>query len=312
MNSKGNASPDGHIPVLRDEVVTFLAPALFKPASVFVDCTTGLGGHTGAILANVHPLSRCICVDTDSRNLAKAKSRLEEYGGRMRFFHANFSDIKEVLKETATGRVDAILADLGFASNQMDDPDRGMSFNSEGPLDMRLDLTQELTAEYLVNALDENELADIIYHYGEERLSRRIARAIVEARKTSPIKTTMELAEIISSVMPPLSILRTKGKKIHPATRTFQALRIAVNDELLNLDNLLEELEEIVAPGGRAAIISFHSLEDRRVKQAFAALASTGKANILTKKPITPGDREIEANPRSRSAKMRVIEFVKD
>lgn len=310
MNLKGNTSPGGHISVLRDEVVNYLAPALSRPGTVFIDCTTGMGGHTSAILANVHPLARCICVDTDSRNLSNAKSRLEEYGGRLRFFHANFSDIREVLHETGTGKVNAVLADLGFASNQMDDPQRGMSFQSQGPLDMRLDLTKGLTAEDLVNTLDEKELADIIYHYGEERLSRRIARAIVEARKNKPIKTTMELAEIVSSVMPPLSMLRTRGKKIHPATRTFQALRIAVNDELLNLDNLLDELEEIIAPGGRAAIISFHSLEDRRVKHAFAALASAGKANVLTKKPVTPTEREIDVNPRCRSAKMRVIEFV--
>ncbi|HNX26093.1 MAG TPA: 16S rRNA (cytosine(1402)-N(4))-methyltransferase RsmH [Phycisphaerae bacterium] len=309
MNLKGNAS-EGHIAVLRNEVVNYLAPAIAKPGTILIDCTTGLGGHTGTLLANAHPLSRCICIDTDARNLAQAKSRLAEYGGRLRFFHANFSDVREVLRETATGKVNAVLADLGFASNQMDDPARGMSFSAEGPLDMRLDLTKGLTAEYIVNTLDENELADIIYHYGEERLSRRIARAIVDARKNQPIKTTMELAQIVSSVMPPLSMLRPKGKKIHPATRTFQALRIAVNDELLNLDNLLDELEEIMAPGGRVAIISFHSLEDRRVKLAFATLESAGKANILTKKPVTPADVEIESNPRCRSAKMRVIEFV--
>ena len=296
----------GHVPVLRDEVETYLCkPLLAKESPVYIDCTLGLGGHTRAILEKA-PNARAIVMDVDERNVLLAKDNLGDLAGRIRFFHANFASIREVFSEAEIEKADALLADIGFASNQMDDPGRGMSFLAEGPLDMRLDTTQGTTAADLVNSMNEKPLADLIYQYGEERHSRRIAKAILAARELGEISTTAHLAEIITRAMPHSA----RRGRIHPATRTFQALRIGVNEELSNLDELLTALPELMNPGARAAIISFHSLEDRKVKQAFTAMANTGRVNILTKKPITPTPREISKNPRSRSAKMRVAEFL--
>lgn len=204
--------------------------------------------------------------------------------------------------------VDCLLADLGFASNQMDDASRGLAFSGDGPLDMRLDPGADITAERLVNTLPEKELADLIYEFGEERLSRRIARKIVEQRQTEPITTTSGLADLVRRCYPrPKGNRGSRGHRIHPATRTFMALRIAVNDELGSLDSLLEGLPGLLNPGGRAAIISFHSLEDRRVKRAYQALRQERGYDLLTRKPVTAEDQETDTNPRSRSAKMRVI-----
>ena len=205
--------------------------------------------------------------------------------------------------------VDGLLADLGMVSSQLDDPARGLSFAADGPLDMRLDRSVGRTAADLVNDLDEVALADLIYRYGEERYSRRIARAIVQRRRSQRIERTTDLAAVIARAYP--APARRSRRGVHPATRTFQALRIAVNEELDRLDALLAALPAVLSGGGRAAILSFHSLEDRRVKQAFAALAKAGRAKLLTKKPITPSDEERFENPRSRSAKLRGIEMVR-
>ena len=296
-----------HLPVLRKEVVEMLSPSGRR---VILDCTCGLGGHAQALLDAADERTHLIAVDLDESNLRRAKDRLAKYAPRARFFQANFSDAKDVLAEVGIERVDAVLADLGVASSQLDDARRGLSFSADGPLDMRLDQNQQINAAFLVNSLGERPLADLIFKFGEERYSRRIARAIVLARKDHTISGTKELAEIVARAQP--AAARKSRHGVHPATRTFQALRIAVNRELESLDRLLELLPEILTVGGRAAIISFHSLEDRRVKQAFAQWASNGKARLLTKKPIEAGRQEADCNPRSRSAKLRGVEKVQD
>jgi 16S rRNA (cytosine1402-N4)-methyltransferase len=247
-------------------------------------------------------------MDVDESNLRKAKERLERFGDRVRLFQANFSELAEVLRQAGVARVDAILADLGVASTQLDDPRRGLSFQADGPLDMRLDVRRSRTAADLVNDLGEKELADLIYRWGEDRFSRRIARAIVHARMRGRIDRTLQLAEIVASALPARA--RRPRQGVHPATRTFQALRIAVNEELDSLDKLLATLPNALAEGGRAAIISFHSLEDRPVKRAFAEWEVQGLVRRLTKKPVTATDEEIANNPRSRSAKLRAIERI--
>jgi len=293
----------GHTPVLREEVLRLLSPG---GRSVLVDCTIGLGGHSEALLDAAGPQATLLGIDADETNLARAKKNLERFGRRARFFHANFSQLSEVFAEAGVRAADAILADLGVASTQLDDAGRGFSFAAEAPLDMRMDARAEQTAADLVNTLGEKELADLIYTCGEERYSRRIARAVVEARKTRAIATTTQLAEIVARAYP--APARRARRGVHPATRTFQALRIAVNDELGSLEALLAMLPQVLAPAGRAAIISFHSLEDRRVKQAFAAWAEAGTGRLLNRKPITPSAEEMQRNPRSRSAKLRGTE----
>lgn len=290
-----------HIPVLLHPVLDLLRP---DRARVLVDCTAGLGGHAEALLRAAPPDARMLVLDADAENLARAKQRLEPLAaGRARFFHANFADLAEVLAAADVERADAVLADLGVASSQIDDPQRGMSFQAPGPLDMRLDRSAGPTAAELVNRLDERTLADLIFRNADERASRRIARAIVEARRRGPIATTQELAAVVERALG-----GRRGARIHPATRTFQALRIAVNDELGSLDCLLEALPRLLAPGGRVAMVSFHSLEDRRVKQAFSAWKSAGIARIIAPAPVLPDDEELRANPRSRSAKLRAAE----
>lgn len=275
---------------------------------MLLDCTVGLGGHAEALLDAADPEATLLGVDVDEANLQLARRRLERFGERVRLFHANFSEADEVVAQAGGPGADVILADLGIASSQLDDPQRGLSFRVDGPLDMRLDARRTQTAADLVNALGEQELADLIYEFGEERYSRRVARAIVAARANGRIERTAELARIVSDAMP-FAVKRTR-RGVHPATRTFQALRITVNDEMGSLDRLLEKLPDLLVPGGRAGIISFHSLEDRRVKRAFAAWADTGRAKRLSKKAITPAEDEMAANPRSRSAKLRGIERI--
>jgi len=282
-----------------------LAPAGRR---LLLDCTVGLGGHAEALLQAADPEATLLGVDVDEANLTRARRRLERFGERVRLFQANFSEADEVLAQAGQGSADLVLADLGVASSQLDDPQRGLSFRVDGPLDMRLDPRRTRDAADLVNGLGEKQLADLIYEFGEERYSRRIARAIVAARKGGRIERTTELARIVTGAMP-AAVKRTR-RGVHPATRTFQALRIAVNDEMASLDRLLEKLPELLGLGGRAGIISFHSLEDRRVKQAFAAWADTGRAKKLTRKPVTPAEDEMAANPRSRSAKLRGIERI--
>lgn len=296
----------GHVSVLRSQVSELLAPAGRR---LLVDCTVGLGGHAEALLDEAGMDARLIGIDLDEANLSRAKRNLQRFGKRVRLFQANFADIADVLDAAGQGKADLLLADLGVASTQLDDPRRGLSFQADGPLDMRLDVSRGSDAADMVNRLGETELADLIFAYGDERHSRRIARAIVAARSEKPIERTAELARIVTGAIPHSDGAARRG--IHPATRTFQALRIAVNDELGSLEKLLSSLPLVLSPRARAGIISFHSLEDRRVKQSFAHLVETGMARALTKKPVCATVEEIATNPRSRSAKFRAIEWVR-
>jgi 16S rRNA (cytosine1402-N4)-methyltransferase len=277
--------------VLSAEVARLLDP---QPGETWVDCTTGAGGHTRLLTERVGPIGRVVGLDQDEAMLALARPRLD--GLPVTLVRANFDQLPEVLGHLGLDRVDGVLADLGVSSDQLDDPARGLSFREDGPLDMRLDPTAGTTAADLVNTLSEKALADVFYEHGEERKSRWVAKRIVERRKEKPFERTGELAELVRRCVP-----RSGG--IDPATRVFQALRIAVNDELGSLDRLLAALPVVVRPGGRAGVISFHSLEDRRVKQAFRNAAVW---DPVTKKPVEAGDEETAQNPRARSAKLRV------
>jgi 16S rRNA (cytosine1402-N4)-methyltransferase len=288
------ATEPRHVSVLPAEVLRLLDP---QPGEIWVDCTTGAGGHARLIAERIAPTGRLIGLDQDAGMLALARPRLE--GLPVTLVHANFDQLATVLTKVGIATVDGVLADLGFASDQVADPARGLSFQQNGPLDMRLDPAAELTAADLVNGVSEQALADLFWEYGEERHSRRVARRIVERRKEKPFETTADLAEVVKQVVP-----RSRDSfRIHPATRVFQALRIAVNDELGALERLLETLPNVVRIGGRVGIISFHSLEDRRVKYAFRDRTAW---RPLTKKPIEATDEEAARNPRSRSAKLRV------
>jgi 16S rRNA (cytosine1402-N4)-methyltransferase len=289
----GAERPARHVPVLVEEVRSWLAPAA---GQVWVDATVGGGGHARLLAEAVGPQGRVLAVDQDPAMLALARARLA--GLPVTFLPARFDRLPQLLAELGLERVDGLLADLGFASDQMEDPQRGLSFRQDGPLDMRLDPTADLTAEEIVNSWSEQELARLLWDYGEERYSRRIARRIVEQRRRQPLRSTAELAELVRRCVP-----RSGG--IDPATRTFQALRIAVNDELAALERLLAALPDLIRPGGRVGIISFHSLEDRRVKQAFR---QADVWEVLTRKPIMPTEEEIRVNPRARSARLRVAQ----
>ncbi len=295
----------GHTPVLRDEVAELLSPAAGER---IVDCTVGLGGHAADLLSRGGPDLRLIGIDRDEANLARAKQRLAPFAPRVRLFHADFADVAQVLEQAEANAADVLLADLGVASTQLDDPGRGFSFAADGPLDMRMDTGRGRTAADLVNELRETDLADLIYRYGQERYSRRIARAIVHARRGRRVERTGMLAEIVVGALP--APVRRRRRGVHPATRTFQALRIAVNDELGSLERLLAALPDVLATGARAAVIGFHSLEDRPVKRAFRAWAAEQRAEVLTRKPITASEAESRRNPRSRSAKLRGIRWI--
>lgn len=281
-----------HVPVLLGEVADLLDP---KPGEIWVDATVGGGGHTRLIAERVAPTGRVLGLDQDENMLQLAQERLT--GLPVELVHANFDQLPAILADKGFKLVDGVFADLGVCSDQLDDPNRGLSFRQDGPLDMRLDPSIGESAADLVNRLSEQALADLIWEYGEERYSRRIARRIVETREREPIRTTTQLAELIAKAIP------GRRERIDPATRTFQALRIAVNDEMAVLDRLLEALPGCIRPGGRAGVISFHSLEDRRVKNAFR---ERERWRGLTKKPITAGEDEIARNSRARSAKLRV------
>jgi len=290
-----------HRPVLSEAVLDCLGGC-----RTLLDCTVGLGGHAEMLLTGCGEDARLIALDVDPANLTIARERLSPFAERARFYQVNFSQARDVLDDCGLAGVDGLLADLGMASSQLDDPVRGLSFQADGPLDMRLDPTIETTAADLIARLSETDLADLIYDYGEERFSRRIASAIVSARRRERIERTGRLAAIIESAYP--AAARRNRRGVHPATRTFQALRIAVGDELGNLDRLLEQLPRLLNAGGRACIISFHSLEDRRVKQAFAEMQRQGRARRITKKPRVADASDVAANPRSRSAKLRCLE----
>lgn len=270
-----------------------------------VDATLGRGGHAQLIRPKLGSTGRYIGLDVDPNNLQFACQRLQEAQCPVECIQANFSQIRWILDQLDIPRVDLLLADLGFSSNQMDDPARGFSFQQDGPLDMRLDPNLPSTAADLVNQLPERELADLIYRYGEERLSRRIARNIVESRRQSPMLTTGQLAPVIRRAYGPAG----RHQRIDPATRTFMALRMAINGELEALERLLASFPAILAPGARAGIVSFHSLEDRLVKHASQRWRVQGWADLLTKKPVVATDEECQINPRSRSAKLRVLRW---
>jgi 16S rRNA (cytosine1402-N4)-methyltransferase len=281
-----------HVPVLLDEILRWLDP---QPGQTIVDGTLGGGGHTRAFAERVSPGGRVIALDRDPAAVAAAASW---QNGSITTVHGNFCDLPEVLGELGIEKVDGILLDLGLSSDQLSDHERGFSFSADGPLDMRFDPLRGKPAWRLIERLSAEHLADLIYLYGEERFSRRIARAIVESRHERPIKTATELAELVRRVVP-----RSRHDRIDPATRTFQALRIYVNEELKSLEIAMRRLPDCLKPGGRMAIISFHSLEDRPVKEAFR---NDLRLQALVKKPIVPTDEEAERNPRSRSAKLRV------
>lgn len=300
---------NAHRSVLPDETMRLIQP---ERGGLFVDATLGMGGHSEAMLAAATD-TRVIGIDQDADALELARTRLAKFGDRIRFFHGNFSQIGEVIGEE---RLDGILADLGVSSMQLDSETRGFSFRFDAPLDMRMDPTSGGTAAELLATRDEKEIADIIYLYGEERASRKIARWLVEKREAGePVTTTFELAELVRRAV------RTSPKdKIHPATRTFQALRIAVNHEIEILDKFIDDSVDVLKTDGVLAIITFHSLEDRIVKRAMQRLSgkcscpprqpkctcgAVKKVEILTKKPVTASDNEILENPRSRSAKLR-------
>lgn len=296
------ADPVGHIPVMLGEVLEHLAPA---PGKTILDCTTGRGGHAQAVLPHLAPGGRYIGLDIDGGNLEFARTRLADPNVKLDLVRANFGDGDQALQKLGVDRIDGLLADLGFSSNQMDDPSRGLSFSVEAPLDMRLDDRLTMTAADLLATYQERELADLLFQYGQERFSRRIARKIVEQRRDCPIKTTGQLRRICAWAYGG----RSRHQKIDPATRSFMALRIAVNGELERLEQLLAWAPRMMAPGGRLVIISFHSLEDGMVKRALRGWNALELGRVLTRKPLVPDDLEMAQNPRSRSAKLRAFCF---
>ena len=283
-----------HVPVLVGEVLKFLAP---EAGQIIVDATVGAGGHARLLADRLGPSGHLIGLDRDETMLALARRRLVASGCQISMMKENSERLREVLDQLGIAAVDGVLADLGICSDQLDDPSRGLSFQQPGPLDMRMDVTAGPPASDLLRRLNERELADLFWQFGEERFSWRIARRIVATRRREPLATTEQLAQLVRSCVP-----RPRRRQIDPATRVFQALRIAVNDELAALDRFLEKLPSCLKPGGRAVIISFHSLEDRRVKQAFR---DRRHWEVLTKKPVQAGEEELRQNPRARSAKLR-------
>jgi 16S rRNA (cytosine1402-N4)-methyltransferase len=290
-----------HTPVLLEDALQYLN---VRPGGVYVDATLGLAGHSSAIARKLGKAGKLICFDRDPEAMAKAKVRMDEVaaelGDQMPTVVYVPRAFSEAAQEIKPGSIDGLLADFGVSSLQLDEAYRGFSFRSDGPLDMRMDTRSGETAEQVVNQENENELADLIYEFGEERRSRRIARAIVRAR---PISTTAELARVISAAAPSM-----KGDKIHPATRTFQAIRIRVNNELGEIQSLLKSAGSLLKKNGRFVLISFHSLEDRLVKDAFKEAKDAKIFEVLTKKPVIADEEEQRRNPRSRSAKMRAAQ----
>lgn len=284
------------------QVIDALDP---RAGQIVVDCTIGLGGHAAELLRLITPGGRLIGIDFDPANLALAREKLRSVpGGTFELFHNNFAALPTVLAEAGASRADAILADLGVASPQIDDPSRGFSYRQPGPLDMRMDPTRGQPASVLINRMGERELAEALVELGDETDGPRIARLIVERRDIEPITTTEALTAIVCEARD-FTLKRAASAKLHPAARTFQALRILVNRELANLDRLLAVLPESLAPSGTAAVISFHSGEDRRVKAAFRAGVERGEYSQISREPLTATEAEQRANPRSRSAKLR-------
>lgn len=315
MNIRRDNTPPGHLPVLLKETMDLLQ---CRPGAIVIDATLGLGGHALAILERIQPGGLLIGFDRDQESIDRARARLEPFKNSVRLFHENYKNLPLVLNNLGLNEIDAILVDLGISSYQLLSPERGFSFQSDDVLDMRMDRAQRLTAADLVNGLQEEQLAGIIYRFGEERLSRRIAAAIVATREQKQITRCSQLAEIVARAM------RVRGfLSVHPATRTFQALRIAVNQELEGLEEFCAEAASFLKPGGRIAVIAFHSLEDRIVKRAFRSLSGQcvcerppelcmcprkEVAHLVTTKVVKPGAGELDLNPRARSARLRVLE----
>jgi 16S rRNA (cytosine1402-N4)-methyltransferase len=290
----------GHIPVLVEEVMAFLKCV---PGRTYVDATLGGGGHASEILKRTAPDGVIIGIEWDEEAISEARNALIPFGDRVKIFRENFIHLPDFVGAESA---DGMLLDLGLSSIQVEKSERGFSFKGEGPLDMRMDQRVNHTAAYLVNRLSTEELEYTLSHYGEERWAKRIAGAIVQERERDPIRTTQRLRKIVHSAIP----RRFHSRRIDPATRTFQAFRIRVNEELENLGKILETGWRILKRGGRICIISFHSLEDRMVKENFRRLEKQGEMRILTKKPVTPAEEEQRRNPRSRSAKLRCAERV--
>ena len=292
-----------HQPVMREEVLTWLRP---QAGGIYLDGTIGAGGHSQAILEASGPDGRIIGLDRDAAAVASAREKLALFGERAVIVQANYKDAVGAVRGVTERGLDGALLDLGVSSMQLDQAARGFSFMTEGPLDMRMDQRESLTAADLVNRLPEPELTRILFEYGEERYARRIARAIIRRRERDTILTTLSLVDVIRGAVPPSYL----HGRLNCATRTFQALRIAVNHELEDLDASLRLVAGLLCPGGRLVVLSFHSLEDRIVKHTFRALAAGADAGfaVLTKRILTPSDRECDENPRARSAKLRVLE----
>lgn len=303
-----------HVPVLLPETLAALA---IKPDGIYVDCTLGGGGHSQAILERLGPAGRLIGFDQDENALQAAGERLAPYGDRVRLVHTNFAKIAEMIGRLGLGPVDGVLMDIGVSSHQLDEAERGFSFHQDAPLDMRMDQTNPVSAATVVNEWSEEELARILWEYGEERWSKRIAQFIVQARTEAPLQTTSDLVTVLKAAIPS-GARRDK----HPGRRTFQAIRIAVNDELGVLERGLEGALQVLKPEGRLAVITFHSLEDRIVKQTFARWVNPctcppglpvcicGQkpvAEYVSRKPVTAGEAELAENPRARSAKLRAV-----
>ena len=304
-----------HDPVLYHEVLEFLR---VRPGGVYVDCTTGLGGHSEGILKGLQGSGRLVALDRDSGSIERARTRLGEQFENFSVHHENFKNLSSVLAALEIRSIDGCLLDLGMSSFQLDSGERGFSFQLESPLDMRMDRDQELTASQLVNELSEERLAEILWSYGEEKSARKLAAAIVVFRRRAKLRTTTELADLVERVKG-----RPRGSRLHPATQVFQALRIAVNQELTGLEQILTEVVQFLKPDGFLVVIAFHSLDDRIVKQTFQREAGKcicrrrpdlcdcprlERVLILTKKPVTPSSLEGQRNPRARSAKLRAVQ----
>ena len=286
-----------HVPVMLRECLEYLA---IRPDGVYLDATAGMGGHAGAIARQLSQGGLVLACDRDAESLERARANTADCGSRIHFHNVSFSLVGQALAAEGLTQVNGLLADLGVSRYQLTAGERGFSLMADGPLDMRMDRSQGQTAADIVNYESEKQLADLIFQLGEERRSRRIARAIVRAR---PIKSTGQLAKLIESAVP-------RTGKLHSATQTFMALRIAVNQENEELDALLAAIPTLVKPGGRVVVLTFMSLEDRKVKQSFQAMARDGRVNILTRHVVRPADEEVRDNPPSRSAKLRAVEIL--
>lgn len=314
----GNPEIFHHLPVLLEETMTGLK---LRSGGIYVDCTAGGGGHSTEILRRTTPNGRLIAIDQDPAAVAAVTNQLASYVGRFTVVRENFAHLARVLEQLGTGSVDGVLMDLGVSSYQLDNPARGFSYMHDAPLDMRMDPAGPVTAAVLVNTLGAGELTEIIRRYGEERWAARIASFVISGRQTGPITTTGQLVELIKAAIP----AKARRQGPHPAKRTFQALRIAVNGELELLEGALRAAVDVLAPGGRICVITFHSLEDRTVKEVFRELTgpcrcprdfprcvcgAQARLKVITGRPIVPSEEELADNPRSRSAKLRVAEKV--